>query len=123
MCDDIAKPVRWIASARTDLKGFPTDVRVDLGYALWLAQRGQQSPHAKPLKGIVVGGGVLEVVEHHDGNAYRLVYTVRFRDVVYVLHAFQKKSRRGATTPGHDIALLRRRYRAAAAHYRTCGGP
>jgi phage-related protein len=119
----VPKPVRWIASARSDLKRFPAEVRADVGYALWLAQLGQQAPQVKPLKGITVGGGVLEVVEDHDGNAFRVVYTVRFRGTLYVLHAFQKKSQRGAGTPKHDIALIRERYKAAEAHYRRHGGP
>ena len=115
--------MRWIASARSDLKRFPAGVQADVGYALWVAQLGQHAPQVKPLKGITVGGGVLEVVEDHDGNAFRVVYTVRFRDALYVLHAFQKKSRRGAATPRHDIALIRERYKAAEAHYRRHGGP
>lgn len=96
---------------------FPAPARTDLGFALWLAQRGGRSPHAKPLKGIAAGAGVLELVERHDGDAYRVVYTVRFEDAVYVLHAFQKKSRRGIKTPKHQPDLIRRRLKAAEAHY------
>ena len=111
-----------MASARSDLKRFPAEVRADVGYALWMAQLGQHASQVKPLKGIAIGGGVLEVVEDHDGSAFRVVYTVRFQGAVYVLHAFQKKSRRGAATPKHDIALIRARYKAAEAHYRRHGG-
>ena len=73
---------------------------------------------AKPLKGIVSGAGVLELVERHDGDTYRVAYTVRFREAVYVLHAFQKKSKRDAKTPNHDLRLIRDRLKAAEAHYR-----
>lgn len=117
-----AKAVHWIASARSDLQDFPVDVRADVGYALWLAQLGDQPAQAKPLRGVVTGAGVLEIVESHDGNAYRVVYTVRFSDSIYVLHAFQKKSRRGRKTPQHGLLLIRRRYRSAEAHYREHGG-
>jgi phage-related protein len=112
------QPVRWIASTRADLKKFPAEVQTDVGYALWLAQLGDRPPQAKPLKGVVSGAGVLEIVERHDGDAYRVVYTVRFAKAVYVLHAFQKKSRRGKTTAKHDIDLIRDRFRMAEDHYR-----
>jgi len=85
------KPVRWIGSSREDLRGFPDDVRRRVGGALWDAQIGVKAPYAKPLKGFG-SAGVLEVVDDFDGNTYRAVYTVCFADVVYVLHAFQKKS-------------------------------
>ena len=79
---------------------------------------GGRPPQAKPLKGIVSGSGVLELVERHDGDTYRVVYTVRFENAVYVLHAFQKKSRRGIKTPKHEIDVIRARLKAAEAHYR-----
>ncbi len=69
------------------------------------------------MKGIVSGSGVLELVERHDGDAYRVVYTVRFKDAVYVLHAFQKKSKRGIKTPKHDMEVIRERLKYAEAHY------
>ena len=87
-----------------------------MGYALWLAQQGDKHPDAKPLKGFG-GGGVLEVVEDHDGDTYRAVYTVKFKDVVYLLHAFQKKSRRGAKTPQEDIEIVRTRLKIAEADH------
>ena len=86
------KPVEWVGSSRRDLKRFPKAVRTVFGQALFDAQRGQKHPDAKPLKGFG-GAGVLEVVEDDDGNTYRAVYTVRFAGIVYVLHAFQKKSK------------------------------
>ena len=112
------KPVFWVASARSDLRAFPEEVRTDMGFALWVAQRGGRPAQAKPLKGIVSGAGVLELVERHDGDTYRVVYTVRFKDAVYVLHAFQKKSKRGIKTPKHDIEVIRRRLKAAEEHHK-----
>jgi len=111
------KPVHWIASSRNDLRGFPPEVQRAMGYALFRAQEGKKAPGAKPLKGIVAGAAVLEVVEDFDTDTFRLVYTVRFAEVVYVLHAFQKKATRGSQTPKHDINLIRQRYAAARAHY------
>ncbi|CAN5668340.1 type II toxin-antitoxin system RelE/ParE family toxin [soil metagenome] len=106
------KPVDWIASSRKDLRGFPKAVREVVGEALFFAQNGHKHPTAKPLKGFG-GTTVLEVVESHDGDAYRAVYTVRFEEAVYVLHCFQKKSKRGISTPQADIELIERRLRVA----------
>lgn len=92
-----------------------------MGYALYLAQLGDKHDHAKPLKGFG-GAGVLEVVEDHDGKAYRAVYTVRFATVVYVLHAFQKKSKKGVATPKSEIELIKKRLEAAAADHDEHGG-
>lgn len=117
MSDDHLKPVHWIASSLNDVRSFPRAVQRAVGYSLFRAQEGKKAPDAKPLKGIVKGAGVLEVVEDHDSDTYRVVYTIRFTEVVYVLHAFQKKSRRGKATPKHEIALIRSRYEAARAHY------
>jgi phage-related protein len=117
MSDAKPKPVYWIGSARADLKAFPDAVKTDVGYALWVAQRGEKPAQAKVLQGIVSGSGVLELVERHDGDTYRVVYTVRFKEAVYVLHAFQKKSKRGIKTPKHDIELVRERLKDAEADY------
>jgi phage-related protein len=116
------KPVYWIASSREDLKSFPEPVMRTVGFALYRAQEGKKAPAAKPLKGIVRGAGVLEIVEDHDGDAYRVVYTVRFSEAVYVLHAFQKKAKRGIQTPRHEVELIRTRYEAARAHHEEGGG-
>jgi phage-related protein len=89
------------------LKMFPSAVQDEVGYALYLAQRGEKHISAKPLKG--VGPGVLEVVSDHRGDTFRAVYTVRLGDRVYVLHAFQKKSKRGIATPQGEVDLIRRR--------------
>ena len=108
----------WIGSSQKDLKSFPEGVRKDVGYALYLAQTGDKHDAAKVLKGFG-GAGVLEVVDDHDGNTFRAVYTVRFEDAVYVLHAFQKKSKKGAATPKKDIDLIRRRLQLAEQLHRA----
>lgn len=94
----------------------PKEVRQVFGLALQEAQLGRKSPEAKPLTGFR-GAGVLEVVESYDGNAYRAVYTVRFAEVVYVLHVFQKKSKQGGEVPREDMELIRSRLADAEADY------
>jgi phage-related protein len=106
------KPLRWIGSSRKDLRRFPEEVQRVAGYALWLAQTGTRHPDAKPLSGFG-GAGVLEVVGDHDGDTYRAVYTVRLAGAVYVLHAFQKKSKQGIATPAHEMDLIRARLKQA----------
>ena len=97
-----------MGSSRTDLRGFPRQVRRDIGKALYAAQQGETDPAAKPLKGFG-GRSVLEIIADHDGNTWRAVYTVRFQEAIYVLHAFQKKSKKGIATPKKDIDLIHRR--------------
>ena len=92
-----------------------------MGFAIYEAQIGLRHRDAKPLKGF--GSGVLEVVARHDGDTFRAVYTVRFEATIYVLHAFQKKAKRGTATPNYEIDLVRRRLRVAERHHRhTHGG-
>jgi phage-related protein len=110
------KPVHWIGSSRHDLKEFPESVRRVFGQALFDAQHGRKHPDAKPLKGFG-GAGVLEVVEDDNGNTYRAVYTVKFAGIVYVLHAFQKKSKAGTKTPPQEIAKIRSRLKDAEKLY------
>jgi phage-related protein len=105
------KPLRWIGSSHRDLKSFPPKVRSDIGYALYAAQNGDLDPAAKPMKGFG-GASVLEIVAPFDGDTWRAVYTVRFKGVVYVLDAFQKKSKSGRATPKKEIDLIH--HRAAA---------
>jgi phage-related protein len=109
------KPLRWVGTSKEDLRAFPEDVKDVMGYALHLAQQGRKHVSAKPLKGHK-GAGVLEIVDDHDGDTYRAVYTVRLRSAVYVLHAFQKKSKKGKATDKIDLATIARRLRAAEAH-------
>ena len=111
---NIARPMRpllWVASSKRDYREFPPRVQDALGFELFLAQTGQHPPSAKPLKGL--GSGVVELIEDFDGDTYRAVYTVRFREAVYVLHAFKKKSKRGIATPKSDIDLIKRRLKDA----------
>jgi len=111
------KPVFWIASSYKDYRAFPDPVQDAMGYALFRAQQGAKHDSAKPLQGFG-GAGVLEVVTDHDGDAFRTVYTVKFATAIYVLHAFQKKSKSGRKTPGEDLDLVRQRLKAAEADYK-----
>jgi len=110
------KPVRWVGNSKDDLIGFPQEVRRRVGSALWDAQCGLKAPYAKPLRGFA-GAGVLEIVDDHDGDTYRAVYTVRFAGAVYVLHAFQKKSKRGIATPKAELDLIKQRLKRAREDY------
>src|SRR5271156_6135109 len=110
------KPVRWVGSSKEDLSGFPEDVSRRVGGALWEAQIGGKAPYAKPLKGFG-DAGVLEIVDDFDSDTFRAVYTVRFAKVVYVLHAFQKKSKRGAATPKAELNLIDQRLKRAREDY------
>ena len=111
-----AKPLKWMGSSRKDLKAFPDEIRKPMGYALYLAQINLKALNAKPLRRFG-GASTLEVVEDHDGSTYRAVYTVKFQNIVYVLHAFQKKSMKGTATPKHDIDLMKKRLQAATEQY------
>ncbi len=111
------KPVRWVGSSKDDLREFPQEVRRRVGGALWDAQRGVKAPFAKPLRGFG-GAAVLEITDDYDGGTYRAVYTVRFPGVVYVLHAFQKKSKRGIATPKAELDLITLRLKRAREDYR-----
>jgi phage-related protein len=106
------KPLVWIGSSLKDLREFPEEVKDEMGFALYEAQCGLKPTAAKPLKGFG-GAGVLEVVSDYQSDAYRAVYTVRLEERVYVLHAFQKKSKKGIATPKADIELIKRRLRQA----------
>ena len=99
------KPLYWVGSAREDLLAFPETVKDRMGAALSVAQFGGMHPAAKPWKG--EGPGVFELIADFDRNTYRAVYTVRFKEAVYVLHAFQKKSPRGVQTARHEWILFR----------------
>lgn len=112
----VIKPLAWIGSSKNDLREFPEPVKELIGFALYLAQTGGKHPSAKPLKGFG-GAGVLEVVEDHHGDTYRAVYTVRISDTVYVLHAFQKKSKSGIATPQKEIELIKSRLQRALEHH------
>jgi len=102
------RPVIWIGSSRRDVRGFPREVRRNIGQALYAGQQGETDPSAKPLRGFG-GGSVLEIIVEHHGDTWRTVYTVRYAEAIYVLHAFQKKSKRGIATPKKDMDLIHRR--------------
>lgn len=110
------KPLFWMGTARKDIRAFPKDVRCVFAYGLYLAERGGKHPDAKPLRGFG-GSGVLEIVEDHDRNTFRAVYTVKLADAVYVLHAFQKKSKKRIATPNADLDLIKDRLKQAHEHH------
>jgi len=112
----VQKPTLWIGSSRDDLRAFPEEVRRVMGFAINDAQNGEEYPRAKALRGFG-GRSVLEIVDDEDGDTYRAVYTVRFAGVIYVLHAFQKKSKKGIQTPKREIEIVRIRLKTAEAHY------
>ena len=105
------KPVVWMGDTLAVLREFPEAVREDMGYALYLAQAGGKHPNARPLRGL--GSGVLEVISDHWGDTYRAVYTVKLAGTIYVLHTFQKKSKKGIATPKYELDLVRQRLKRA----------
>jgi phage-related protein len=109
------KPMFWIGSAKSNLLEFPEPVKDEIGIALSVAQFGGKHPKAKPWKG--EGAGVFEVVDDYRGDAYQAVYTVKFENAAYVLHAFQKKSPKGIKTAQTDVDLVSRRLGVAGEDY------
>lgn len=105
------RKVYWIGDSREQLQKFPSQVRKDIGHALYLVQTGQTPPSAKPMRGLE--SGVFEIVDDYETNAYRAVYTVKIGRSLYVLHVFQKKSKRGIATPKREIDQIKRRLRRA----------
>jgi phage-related protein len=110
--DPTLKPVIWVGTSLDDLREFPAPVQDHMGYALYLAQRGAKHRDAKVLSGFG-GAGVLEAIKDHRGDTFRAVYTLKHAGKVFVLHAFQKKSKSGRQTPRRDIDLIRQRVREA----------
>jgi len=110
------KPLHWVGSSKKDLLDLPDEVIDDFGYALGAVQIGFTPQQAKPWKG--EGAGVLELVENHRGDAFRVIYTVRFAKAVYVLHCFQKKSPSGIRTAQSDTDLIHERLKLAQQHYK-----
>jgi len=106
------KPVVWIGSARRELASFPEEAKDSTGYALYIAQRGEKHVDAKPLRGFG-SAGILKIVGDHAGDTYRAVHTVRLAGRLYVLHAFQKKSKTGIKTPKAEVELIRSRLKRA----------
>jgi len=102
----------WLGGSKKDLMALPTEMRKFFGHALDFAQRGDRHGAAKVLKGFG-GAGVLEIVEDDAGGTYRAVYTVKFEEAMFVLHCFQKKSKRGIATPKEDMEIIRARLKVA----------
>jgi phage-related protein len=103
---DAPRPLIWRGASKTDFMVFPPNVQREMGYALFLAQMGERHSTMAKTLGRFGGATVIEVRESYDGNAYRAVYTVRYVDAVYVLHAFQKKSKKGISTPKEEVDLI-----------------
>jgi phage-related protein len=112
MTEKETKALAWIASSKRDFMQFPEDIRKEMGHALYIAQQGGKHRDAKPLKGFK-SAKVLEIVEKGEGGTYRTTYTVQFEEIVYVLHAFQKKSKTGTKTAKQDIDLVETRIKWA----------
>ena len=106
-----SKPLVWIGNSLETVRSFPPAVKDEIGFALYQAQTGNKHVNAKPLKG--VGPGVMEIVSDHRGDTFRAVYVVRMAKKVYVLHAFQKKSKSGIATPKPEIELIKQRLKRA----------
>lgn len=110
---DSGRAILWVGDSRRNMAAFPREVRIEMGYALHEAQSGRKAACAKPMKGL--GAGVMEIVADHDGNAFRAFYAVKLGADIYVLHAFQKKSKRGIATPKAEIELVRQRLKQVQA--------
>ncbi len=113
------KPLFWEGSSKKDFKEFPIPVQKDMGVALFVVQLGRTPESSKPWKGL--GSGVYELVEDHRGDTFRAVYTVRVGDAIRVLHAFQKKSKSGISTPQPDVNLIEKRLKAVLARHGLSG--
>ena len=117
---EMTNPVEWVGTSKRDLKRFPAAVQDEVGFALYQAQIGRRYRHVKSLKGF--GANVLEIISRHDGDAYRAVYTVRFKERYMSCMLSKKKAKRGVSTPKQEIDLVRRRLMAAEQHYKEFYG-
>ncbi len=116
---EMRRPLFWEGSSKKDFKEFPIPVQKDMGVALFVVQLGRTPDSSKPWKGL--GSGVYELVEDHRGDTFRAVYTVRVGDAIHVLHAFQKKSKSGISTPQPDVHLIGKRLKAVLARHGLSG--
>jgi phage-related protein len=105
------RPIIWMGDSRKNIFGFPEEVRKLIGDELQLIQFGGMPKDAKTFKG--VGPGIIEIALKYDKEAYRCVQAVQLGEKIYVLHAFQKKSKRGIATPKKDVDLIKKRYKEA----------
>lgn len=111
------KPVIWMGDSQKTIRSFPEEVKREIGFAVLQAQEGRKAISATPLVGFG-GAGVLEIIADYRTDTYRAIYSVKFADTVYVLHAFQKKSKSGIRTPKKELDLIKERLRKAESHYR-----
>ncbi|WP_249274154.1 type II toxin-antitoxin system RelE/ParE family toxin [Parachlamydia sp. AcF125] len=111
------KRLFWIGSSREDLKEFPDEVRNEMGHGLYLAQMGERHNHAKTLSGLG-SAKIIEIRENDRSGTYRVVYSVEMEEFIFVLHAFQKKSKSGISTPKQDVNLIKRRLKEAESLYK-----
>jgi phage-related protein len=107
----VLRPVVWLGNSKKNLRDFPDGAQKLLGDELQLIQFGGMPKDAKAFKG--VGSGVLEIALRYESNAYRVVLAIQIGKRIYVLHAFQKKSKKGIKTPKGDIDLIKKRYTEA----------
>ena len=109
---DIARPLKsifWVGSSYNDYMEFPSEVLDSMGYSLHRVQEGKIPTHSKVLKG--AQSGAVEIIDNHDGDTYRAIYTIKYADTVYIIHAFKKKSKKGIATPKSDLDLIKQRMR------------
>lgn len=111
------RPIAWVGASKKDLKEMPDEVQDDFGYALDLAQHGKQADYAKPMKGDLRDVIEIRTDDHAGDSTFRVAYTIKLGDIVYVLHAFQKKSNKGNETPKRELDLLRKRLKEAREHH------
>lgn len=111
------KPIIWVGSSKNDLVKMASKVKTNFGYALYQAQKGEYPEIAKVLSGFG-GASIIELIEDDRGDTFRAVYTVKFPSAIFVLHVFQKKSKKGISTPKKDIELIRSRLKIAEAMYK-----
>jgi phage-related protein len=107
----------WIGSSKKDLDNLPEVIGQEFGYGLYLTQNGEKHTNSKPLKGFG-SANILELIEKDESGTYRAVYTIQMKDVVFVLHVFQKKSKHGIETPKQDIELIKNRLKQAQELYK-----
>jgi phage-related protein len=111
--ETVMRPLIWLGDSRRNIQAFPSGAQKLIGDELQLVQFGGMPKDAKPFKGVGVGSGVFEIALAYQTNAFRAVYAVQVGKKIYVLHAFQKKSKSGVKTPQKNIDLIKRRYKEA----------
>lgn len=111
------KALAWIGSSKKDLDNLPDGISHAFGYGLYLAQKGEKHTNSKPLKGFG-SANIIELIEKDESGTYRAVYTIQMKNIVFVLHVFQKKSKHGIETPQQDIELIKNRLKEAQGLYK-----